>query len=634
MRNIEFKDDILTSVPAELHKYASASGIYFAITLPEDESLFNRNEYPSRIKIGMSHSIKVTPDDSDIKQQLDARGKKASTGTGYYYPAAQLFIPGKISQKIDDIVRKSVIPQIIRHLDPIYTGPFTNDDPNSSDSHELSFHVRKLYLLILFHLIYKKIYSVPYPEHFEEAYSHIISDSLILSSIERICKLSQTAASTETANATSISTNTYKETGFSDKSYYKNVFSVQSSYSDRIAIIASNQTDAIHISRLYLNNQVTVFNSSEFNIPNSEQINDLAITKYSGQFDIVLSNIPINGKKSLQIISDVVLRIVNRTSGKMSILVTDSLTSSMEILTIRQDDCGKDNVVYHHTGEKTSVSVFKQISPILHHHITSVTLDNLNAEFNQDVSRSFLNIRVDFSLDVPSFDFCAYGWKRKETRLSDCTLFGNTSTFKTIVRKLLTAFPDTISSHMIERSALSDYKDMLYLIRYPLFKSSPLKSKNRSACRKSLYGMKRYLLDAVISTLSPKVTHNYDEMNIPEEIEGSNRSRFIAFATSREAENYKSNTSLLIMKYISAMTAQQTRPKSHSIVPYLTAKQYADLEIASIAGFTPDEISHMQYVVSLCSSESALLNRMETGNKLIVPSQDNPTEDWASPKLY
>lgn len=628
MKYTRFNENVLTEFPSKIHDYDSVTGIYFVITSEKDWKALNNDEYPERIKIGMTHS-KVALDDAKIIKQINKRALQASTGTGIFYNAGYLLVPGKISSKIDDIVRKKILPRIIQILEPSYKGAFTNnDDGKTSGPRELSYHVSKKYILILFHLLYNRLYNITYPKNFTIEYSNIIADSDICDHIEKIAALSKKSINSEHTN-TLIDIHTEKDTGFFDNEYYKTAFSLSTRANDKIAIVTDNKTDAYYISKLYPGHTIKIFSSASGseNIKGSILLSHTSLTKYQNKFDIVLANIPVNGNKPLYTVFDAIMKLVNRSTGRLSVLVNDSLTSSQRILIVSQNKCGTFDVNEKYIGEKSSVEVSSKLYRELAGHITSVSLDNLNTEFDQDVSKSFLSIQADFSQTRENFNFCAYGWNRTERYLSDCTLFGNTFMFNKIIRKILSAFPDTISSHIIEKTYIDNSKKQSYLISYPCFKTSPLKNKNRSACRKTYNGMKKYISDALLNTSSQEIIDS-------RELSISKNSRFISFDTYDYAENYKANTSLLVMKYIAAMTAQQTRPKSTEIIPYIVDKVYTDEDIASLAEFTAKEIFYMKHVVSLCVPTSALLDRMETGDKHIIPLESNPAKNWASEELY
>lgn len=630
--NILFDKNILTDVPQQIYEYRRISGIYFAITLKDDEIRFDNNEYPSVIKIGMSNSIIYEQDRESIFEQLDKRGRQSSTGTGFYRNGGYLFIPGKISEHIDDIVRKNIIPIISRHIDSLYNGQFTIDESSKGGPKEISYHVNKTQLFILFHLIYNKLYGVPFYKKFKDAYIDIIEDATIQNYISEIQKCSETALKKENTGK-DFNTMTWKDTGFKDTSYYRKAFYMDSNQNERIAIVASNEKDIKWIKALYPNKNITIFATIPLLTSINQdaiEINENILRKYNGMFDIVLSNIPINGTHPLRIIPDVILHLVNKKTGRIAIIADDSLTSSSDIYVVTQDEYGLDIQRNYRIGEKNSTKVMREIAPILHGHITSISLENLNKEFDQNAARSFLNIRADFSKYIDYFEFSAYGWKRKEKYLQDCTIFGNTVLFKSIVRKILKVFPDTIKEH-IKRYGMLPEENQEILIRFPAFKASPLKNKNRSAYIKELFGMKKYIMDALINTEYPTESKYAEDLH-PSYMGES--SKYITFNSKEEAQNYRANTRLTIMKYISAMTCQQTKPKATAIIPYIVDREYTDDEISTMIGFTREEISHMSLVISICCPKSALLNRMETGNKNIIPSVNDPSTDWSICQLY
>ena len=103
----------------------------------------------------------------------------------------------------------------------------------------------------------------------------------------------------------------------------------------------------------------------------------------------------------------------------------------------------------------------------------------------------------------------------------------------------------------------------------------------------------------------------------------------LIYSDSREdLENYVRNTGLKLMKFLALMMADSCRNKNDmGIIPFICRKSYSDEELFEEVGLTRVEREFVCKTVEMFSGDCAVLNRMETGSKLICPNDDDPRKD-------
>lgn len=320
------------------------------------------------------------------------------------------------------------------------------------------------------------------------------------------------------------------------------------------------------------------------------------------KFDYIVQNPPYSGDLHLEFLKTGVDML--NEDGQMVIIEPARWLIDLRFATSR-NKCGKYN------------SIKNKLNGI----VKSITIENLNHEFNTALYVPFSITHIDKTYKNDIINFSNFGYKTTVTNILDVNLIGSRNIINSILNKVL-SYNNMMSSHITN----IDFNNLqIYYQKYLELIGRAVCRDGRTAeywYRNDIYAPIAYWVaneDRVqISNTIPKCLKSGYTYNNPIY---SDKNALCVYGTKDELNNWNNfiynNT---LPQFLNLILYIDQNNNSIEYLPWMVDKIYTDDEINKIFNFSEDEIYLMKYTIKKYKRNSAWFNRYMFGPSVVSDS--------------